>query len=124
MFIGELMKLAEQSLAEGLHPRLIAEAWHGHILLPDTASCVPSIELWQLEPPWQGFEIAREETVKFLDTFKALETLSAVQVSISPRHTRTTNAKDHVQCRGNRVSTVVMVFLPVLDLTFKPILST
>lgn len=26
MFIGELMKLAEQSLAEGLHPRLIAEA--------------------------------------------------------------------------------------------------
>eukprot|EP00490_Sorites_sp_Unknown_P000628 CAMPEP_0114651422 /NCGR_PEP_ID=MMETSP0191-20121206/8318_1 /TAXON_ID=126664 /ORGANISM="Sorites sp." /LENGTH=538 /DNA_ID=CAMNT_0001865601 /DNA_START=37 /DNA_END=1653 /DNA_ORIENTATION=+ len=42
MFIGELMKLAEQSLAEGLHPRLIAE----------------------------GFEIAREETVKFLDTFK------------------------------------------------------
>lgn len=34
MFIGELMKLAEQSLAEGLHPRLIAEAWHGHILLP------------------------------------------------------------------------------------------
>ena len=24
--IGELMKLAEQSLAEGLHPRLIAEA--------------------------------------------------------------------------------------------------
>eukprot|EP00913_Durusdinium_trenchii_P034971 g32713.t1 len=42
MFIGELMKLAEQSLAEGLHPRLIAE----------------------------GFELAREETVKFLDNFK------------------------------------------------------
>ncbi|CAE7689295.1 CCT6A, partial [Symbiodinium sp. CCMP2456] len=42
MFIGELMKLAEQSLAEGLHPRLIAE----------------------------GFELAREETVKFLDSFK------------------------------------------------------
>jgi len=42
MFIGELMKLAEQSLAEGLHPRLIAE----------------------------GFELAREETVKFLDAFK------------------------------------------------------
>lgn len=32
MFIGELMKLAEQSLAEGLHPRLIAEVcgwWTG-----------------------------------------------------------------------------------------------
>lgn len=29
MFIGELMKLAEQSLAEGLHPRLIAEAQSG-----------------------------------------------------------------------------------------------
>jgi len=42
MFIGELMKLAEQSLAEGLHPRLIAE----------------------------GFDLAREEMVKFLDTFK------------------------------------------------------
>eukprot|EP00930_Biecheleria_cincta_P047816 TRINITY_DN33217_c0_g1_i1.p1 TRINITY_DN33217_c0_g1~~TRINITY_DN33217_c0_g1_i1.p1 ORF type:complete len:577 (-),score=139.10 TRINITY_DN33217_c0_g1_i1:58-1674(-) len=42
MFIGELMKLAEVSLAEGLHPRLIAE----------------------------GFELAREETVKFLDSFK------------------------------------------------------
>jgi T-complex protein 1 subunit zeta len=42
MFIGELMKLAEVSLSEGLHPRLIAE----------------------------GFEIAREETVKFLETFK------------------------------------------------------
>ncbi|CAE8726487.1 unnamed protein product [Polarella glacialis] len=44
MFIGELMKLAEISLAEGLHPRLIAE----------------------------GFELAREETVKFLDGFKLL----------------------------------------------------
>lgn len=35
MFIGELMKLAEQSLAEGLHPRLIAEAGFmplGHVL--------------------------------------------------------------------------------------------
>eukprot|EP00440_Ansanella_granifera_P034773 gb/GFBE01037722.1/.p1 GENE.gb/GFBE01037722.1/~~gb/GFBE01037722.1/.p1 ORF type:complete len:540 (+),score=189.96 gb/GFBE01037722.1/:1-1620(+) len=42
MFIGELMKLAEVSLAEGLHPRLIAE----------------------------GFELAREEVVKFLDSFK------------------------------------------------------
>lgn len=42
MLIGELMKLAEVSLAEGLHPRLIAE----------------------------GFDIAREEALKFLDTFK------------------------------------------------------
>mmetsp|Transcript_17679 Transcript_17679/g.48064 ORF Transcript_17679/g.48064 Transcript_17679/m.48064 type:complete len:535 (-) Transcript_17679:104-1708(-) len=42
MFIGELMKLAEASLAEGLHPRLIAE----------------------------GFDLAREETLKFLDGFK------------------------------------------------------
>jgi T-complex protein 1 subunit zeta len=42
MFIGELMKLAEASLAEGLHPRLIAE----------------------------GFDLAREETIKFLDGFK------------------------------------------------------
>jgi T-complex protein 1 subunit zeta len=46
LFIGELMKLAEQCLAEGLHPRLIAE----------------------------GFDIAREESLKFLDSFKvALE---------------------------------------------------
>lgn len=42
MFIGELMKLAEASLAEGLHPRLIAE----------------------------GFDLAREESMKFLDSFK------------------------------------------------------
>mmetsp|Transcript_14809 Transcript_14809/g.31974 ORF Transcript_14809/g.31974 Transcript_14809/m.31974 type:complete len:533 (-) Transcript_14809:106-1704(-) len=42
MFIGELMKLAEGCLAEGLHPRLIAE----------------------------GFDLAREEMVKFLDEFK------------------------------------------------------
>merc|ERR1740138_873379 len=42
MFIGELMKLAEQSLSEGLHPRLIAE----------------------------GFDLARDETIKFLDSFK------------------------------------------------------
>mmetsp|Transcript_93456 Transcript_93456/g.269957 ORF Transcript_93456/g.269957 Transcript_93456/m.269957 type:complete len:535 (+) Transcript_93456:62-1666(+) len=42
MFIGELMKLAEVCLAEGLHPRLIAE----------------------------GFDIAREEMVKFLESFK------------------------------------------------------
>jgi T-complex protein 1 subunit zeta len=42
MFIGELMKLAEASLAEGLHPRLIAE----------------------------GFDLAREESIKFLDSFK------------------------------------------------------
>jgi len=42
MFIGELMKLAEPYLADGLHPRLIAE----------------------------GFDIAREETLKFLDQFK------------------------------------------------------
>eukprot|EP00933_Yihiella_yeosuensis_P062059 TRINITY_DN64992_c0_g1_i1.p1 TRINITY_DN64992_c0_g1~~TRINITY_DN64992_c0_g1_i1.p1 ORF type:complete len:562 (+),score=145.16 TRINITY_DN64992_c0_g1_i1:75-1688(+) len=42
MFIGELMKLAEVSLGEGLHPRLIAE----------------------------GFELAREEVVKFLESFK------------------------------------------------------
>lgn len=42
MFIGELMKLAEASLAEGLHPRLIAE----------------------------GFDLAREDVLKFLDSFK------------------------------------------------------
>lgn len=42
MFIGELMKLSEVCLAEGLHPRLIAE----------------------------GFDIAREEMLKFLDKFK------------------------------------------------------
>jgi T-complex protein 1 subunit zeta len=42
MFIGELMKLSEACLADGLHPRLIAE----------------------------GFELAREEMVKFLDTFR------------------------------------------------------
>mmetsp|Transcript_64866 Transcript_64866/g.164392 ORF Transcript_64866/g.164392 Transcript_64866/m.164392 type:complete len:534 (-) Transcript_64866:92-1693(-) len=42
MFIGELMKLAEQCLAEGLHPRLIAE----------------------------GFDLAREDAIKFLDEFK------------------------------------------------------
>lgn len=42
MLIGELMKLAESQLGEGLHPRLIAE----------------------------GFDLAREEAVKFLDSFK------------------------------------------------------
>lgn len=42
MFIGELMKLSETELGDGLHPRLIAE----------------------------GFDIAREETLKFLDGFK------------------------------------------------------
>lgn len=42
IFIGELMKLAEASLADGLHPRLIAE----------------------------GFDIARTEVLKFLDSFK------------------------------------------------------
>jgi len=42
MFIGELMKLSESYLAEGLHPRLIAE----------------------------GFDLARDEVMRFLDTFK------------------------------------------------------
>jgi len=42
MFIGELMKLSEQYLADGLHPRLIAE----------------------------GFDLARDEATKFLETFK------------------------------------------------------
>lgn len=42
MFIGELLKLSESYLADGLHPRLIAE----------------------------GFDLARDETVKFLDGFK------------------------------------------------------
>jgi T-complex protein 1 subunit zeta len=42
MFIGELMKLSESYLGDGLHPRLIAE----------------------------GFDLARDETIKFLDTFK------------------------------------------------------
>jgi hypothetical protein len=99
--------------------------FNSYVKLPEgTPAAFPALNSGNWKPPWQGFEIAREETVKFLDTFKALQTLSAVQVSISPRHTKTTNAKHHVQCRGNRVSTVVMVFLPVLDLTFKPILST
>jgi len=42
MFIGELMKLAEVALADGLHPRLVAD----------------------------GFDLAREEALKFLDGFK------------------------------------------------------
>merc|ERR1711990_1431473 len=42
MFIGELMKLSESYLADGLHPRLVAE----------------------------GFEKAREECCNFLDQFK------------------------------------------------------
>jgi len=42
MFIGELMKLSESYLAEGLHPRLIAE----------------------------GFDLARDEVMRFLETFK------------------------------------------------------
>lgn len=42
MFIGELMKLSESYLTDGLHPRLIAE----------------------------GFDIAREECLKFLESFK------------------------------------------------------
>lgn len=42
MFIGELMKLSEAVLADGLHPRLLAE----------------------------GFDLAREEMTKFLDAFK------------------------------------------------------
>merc|ERR1719215_41737 len=42
LFIGELMKLSEQYLGDGLHPRLIAE----------------------------GFDLARDETLKFLDGFK------------------------------------------------------
>merc|ERR1719359_1102987 len=42
MFIGELMKLSESYLSEGLHPRLIAE----------------------------GFDLARDETMRFLDGFK------------------------------------------------------
>jgi T-complex protein 1 subunit zeta len=42
MFIGELMKLSETYLQDGLHPRLIAE----------------------------GFDLARDETMSFLDSFK------------------------------------------------------
>mmetsp|Transcript_47093 Transcript_47093/g.86357 ORF Transcript_47093/g.86357 Transcript_47093/m.86357 type:complete len:534 (-) Transcript_47093:50-1651(-) len=42
ILIGELMKLSESYLADGLHPRLIAE----------------------------GFDIAREETLNFLESFK------------------------------------------------------
>lgn len=42
MFIGELMKLSESYLADGLHPRQIAE----------------------------GFDLARDETMQFLDKFK------------------------------------------------------
>lgn len=42
MFIGELMKLAESYVGDGLHPRLIAE----------------------------GFDLARAEALKYLDTYK------------------------------------------------------
>ena len=42
LFIGELMKHAEQYLSEGLHPRMIVE----------------------------GFDLARAEVLKFLDEFK------------------------------------------------------
>jgi len=42
MFIGELMKLSESYLADGLHPRLIAE----------------------------GFDLARDEAMRFLESFK------------------------------------------------------
>lgn len=42
LFTGELLKQAERYLSEGLHPRVIVE----------------------------GFELAREETLSFLDTFK------------------------------------------------------
>jgi T-complex protein 1 subunit zeta len=42
MFIGELMKLSESYISDGLHPRIIAE----------------------------GFDLARTETLKFLDGFK------------------------------------------------------
>jgi T-complex protein 1 subunit zeta len=45
LFIGELMKHAEQYLGEGLHPRMVVE----------------------------GFDLARAETLKFLETFKAAE---------------------------------------------------
>lgn len=44
IFTGELLKLSEQYLSEGLHPRLIVE----------------------------GFDKARSETLKFLDEFKVL----------------------------------------------------
>ena len=44
LFIGELMKHAEQYLSEGLHPRMIVE----------------------------GFDLARAEVLKFLDQFKVL----------------------------------------------------
>merc|ERR1712178_413041 len=44
MFIGELMKLSESYLADGLHPRLIAE----------------------------GFDLARDEAMKFLEGFKVI----------------------------------------------------
>lgn len=42
LFIGELMKLSEQYLGEGLHPRMIVE----------------------------GFDLARQETLNFLEKFK------------------------------------------------------
>merc|ERR1719248_179340 len=42
MFIGELLKLSESYLADGLHPRLVAE----------------------------GFDLARDEAMKFLEEFK------------------------------------------------------
>ncbi len=42
IFTGELLKLSEQYLSEGLHPRLIVE----------------------------GFDLARSEVLKFLEDFK------------------------------------------------------
>ena len=95
------MKLAEQSLAEGLHPRLIAEAWLGNSLLPFATICILPSVFPALETPWQGFEIAREETVKFLDTFKAPDIVSLLFRYLSHqdilRHTETANANDHVE---------------------------
>jgi len=55
MFVGELMKLSEPLLADGLHPRLISE----------------------------GFDHARAETLKYLDTFKVpLENISAARETL------------------------------------------
>ena len=48
IFTGELLKLSEQYLSEGLHPRLIVE----------------------------GFDLARSEVLKFLEDFKVRERLN------------------------------------------------
>ena len=107
------MKLAEQSLAEGLHPRLIAEAWHGHITLSDSPSCVPSIELRQLVSALgRALKSPERRRSNFWIPSRLLcrHCQLAVQVFISPRP------------QMQRI--VSALSLPVLDSTFQPRFSS